>query len=173
MTTLLAALLLAIAAGAGFVQWRSIDQYLLWTSRPRSKGTPPTSQGTPTPPWTQAALGPQQAIAIWRGRIKLMRVPEAIFPPGLVRRPNREEDIPWFIWRWTYETTPKGLESLELPIWYVSAATGPVGLGCWLIPVLRRRHRAARGRCPECGYSLDGARTAVCPECGGATQGIS
>jgi hypothetical protein len=37
----------------------------------------------------------------------------------------------------------------------------------WSSPKIdRRRLRALRGRCPECGYNLNGNVSGMCPECG-------
>jgi hypothetical protein len=44
-------------------------------------------------------------------------------------------------------------------------------------PAIRRHRRRARGRCPACGYDLNGSTSAVCPECGvtpnGGREGVA
>ena len=117
----------------------------MWTGEPHSKGE-------------------QQAAMVWRGRVKLMESSQQLFPPGLVRRPNREDDVHWWIWGWTRETAGP-IESVEFPIWYGAALTGVPGLLLWLVPTGRRWRRRRAGRCERCGYTLDPELTR-CPECG-------
>jgi hypothetical protein len=47
-------------------------------------------------------------------------------------------------------------------------AVSLTGLPGWVREARRRRaeRSLARGRCPECGYSIQGLASAVCPECG-------
>lgn len=48
------------------------------------------------------------------------------------------------------------------PLIYALVWLGVSRLRRWMVGRQRRR----RGRCPKCGYSLDGIRVSICPECG-------
>lgn len=54
---------------------------------------------------------------------------------------------------------------LRLPMWSLSVTSLVVALAP-AASLLRRRHRARRGHCAECGYSLEGNESGICPECG-------
>ncbi len=58
---------------------------------------------------------------------------------------------------WTYV-------SVTCPHWFVFVALSP-GVMLPLVPVIRRRRRARRGLCVNCGYNLR-ASPVRCPECG-------
>jgi hypothetical protein len=55
---------------------------------------------------------------------------------------------------------------LTIPLWLLAVGLSiPPGMA--VFHLVRRRHRAAAGRCILCGYDLRANLTGVCPECGG------
>lgn len=74
-------------------------------------------------------------------------------------------------WRWWFDffdnrqrgSASWSVRQIVIPDWCVVA---PVGIP-WVFLSVRRRWWFRKGRCPECGYSLDGLAPGVpCPECG-------
>ncbi len=55
----------------------------------------------------------------------------------------------------------------RVPLWSIALVCALASSLLTVLPVLRRRKRAKRGRCLHCGYDLRGS-TERCPECGTA-----
>jgi hypothetical protein len=62
--------------------------------------------------------------------------------------------------------------SVKVPCWMLVAILASVSLLVSIRWRARRRRRASRGMCIQCGYDLRGNISGVCPECGCATGGV-
>jgi hypothetical protein len=58
---------------------------------------------------------------------------------------------------------------LAMPFWFLVALLAPYP-GLSFVRWLRRRRRAKRGQCLECGYNLMANVSGACPECGTETS---
>jgi len=156
-------LLFCIATAALWVRSYSVCDYLLWYRQPRiveaisNAGLLGVGCG-----WLASVYTPRTG---WEGSFWPFRRDAAEFEADL--RPGTVLGFRYEHWRQQTPDVQGDARALTLPFWSVFLLfAGLPAPAAWRWRRHRtRRHLAASGRCPQCGYDLR-ASTGRCPECG-------